>query len=780
MKLTLNSFRGATKPFGLNLNKADRLTILFGENGTGKSTIVDGFDFLFKGTAGSLTNKSLDGKSALPSLASLGATPANVLVAWEENSKTTTATIAKGKPQRGGDSLQTKLRTLRRSDLAGLLEDTPANKYKHIQSFVELERLEAQEIALLEIVKKAKSALPTWQQQAERAEAELRRLQQEHPRPTKQEPVAWARSQSSPPSQGDKIAYTKWQKIFSAMSELMMTEYSFESADELLKKSVTALNDAKATQQSTAQAFASNLADSLPLLEAAQSFLVKHSESDVCPLCLQPKNQAELAAEIAEKLKSLAILRSCQQAVTQATLEHSHAERQLSAARKKLSSDLRSFEKIHGEVAGDINAAPLPAYVSEGSGKEPDGLDASYFTARDAQVSAYEKLSDQALRFINDYDTKETYRRALETNLKSYDQASEEFTRYSYVIDQGEKVREVLRSSRVEYAVEALRQVEGEIARLYSSIHPGEHLENIRLMMHPDRRGSLEIKGSAFSEENIPPQAYYSESHLDTLALCIFIALEKKAGAENTLFLVDDAISSVDEAHLERLYDLLLEEATHFKHVIITSHYQPLRHKWKWGRLTQSKARLIELAPWTQEGGLSVQKGCENEIALLRRRLAEGDDASGIAGKSGIILEHLLDYLSGIYAWNLPRLTGPGRGWTLDQYLSRVPTRLAPVLRAEHFADGAETPVKVIEIGPLLADIRSIFHTRNIIGAHYNELAAQFNSLAEAMDLGRKTLALAEALTSPDGELPTCRRNGSCWKIRGSEILRLHPLTVPS
>ena len=200
MKLTLNSFRGATKLFGLTFKKDHHLTILFGENGTGKTTIVDGLDFLFKGTAGSLANKSLDGKSALPALASLGAGPAQVLVAWEEDSKTTTATLAKGKHLRGGAPLATKLRTLRRSDLAGLLEDTPANKYKHIQSFVELERLESQEIVLLDIAKKAKAALPNWQQQAERAVAELQRLQAEHPHHSKQDPITWARSQSIPPS----------------------------------------------------------------------------------------------------------------------------------------------------------------------------------------------------------------------------------------------------------------------------------------------------------------------------------------------------------------------------------------------------------------------------------------------------------------------------------------------------------------------------------------------------------------------------------------------------
>ncbi len=780
MKLTLNSFRGATKPFGLTFKKDHHLTILFGENGTGKTTIVDGLDFLFKGTAGSLANKSLDGKTALPTLASLGASPAQLLVAWEEDSKTSTATLAKGKLQRGGAPLETKLRTLRRADLAGLLEDTPADKYKHIQSFVELERLEGQEIALLDIVKKAKSALPNWQQQAERSTAELQRLQAEHPHPSKQNPVTWARALSAPPSAAEKIAYEKWQNFFSEILSLVTVEDTFEERAAAFNEAVDELNVAETKQEASAREFASDLADSLPLLEAAQAFLTKHTDTDLCPLCLQPKDPEALASEIGAKLQTLAALRECQRVVNQATQDHSLATRQFNSARKSLADFLASVSKIHGEVAEERKAHPLPDYIVAFAAKTAEELDASYIANRDAQQNSFQTLYDQASRVLDDYNTKETYRRALETNLKAYDQASEEFSRYSFVIEQGEATREVLRSCRVEFAEAALRQVEGEIARLYSSIHPGEHLENIRLLMHPDRRGSLEIKGNAFSEVDIPPQAYYSESHLDTLALCIFIALEKQAGAANTLFLIDDAISSVDEAHLERLYDLLLEQAAHFKHVIITSHYQPLRHKWKWGRLTQSKAGLVELAPWTQEGGLNVQKGCENEIALLRRRLEEGDDASGIAGKSGIILEHLLDYLSGIYGWNLPRLTGPGRGWTLDQYLSHIPKRLAPLLKAEHFEDGSENPVKVVEIGPLLADIRSIFHTRNIIGAHYNELAAQFNSLAEAMDLGRRTLALAEALTSPDGELPTCRRNGSCWKIRGSELLRLHPLTTPT
>ena len=42
-KLELNAFRGATKPFELPFHSSKKLTMVFGENGTGKSTIADAF-----------------------------------------------------------------------------------------------------------------------------------------------------------------------------------------------------------------------------------------------------------------------------------------------------------------------------------------------------------------------------------------------------------------------------------------------------------------------------------------------------------------------------------------------------------------------------------------------------------------------------------------------------------------------------------------------------------------------------------------------------------------
>ncbi|OAN51139.1 AAA family ATPase [Magnetospirillum moscoviense] len=56
---SLSAFRGASTPFRLEFEKGKKLTLIYGENGTGKTTICDGFEFLADGRVGSLDDKGL-------------------------------------------------------------------------------------------------------------------------------------------------------------------------------------------------------------------------------------------------------------------------------------------------------------------------------------------------------------------------------------------------------------------------------------------------------------------------------------------------------------------------------------------------------------------------------------------------------------------------------------------------------------------------------------------------------------------------------------------------
>ena len=57
--LTLTAFRGSAATFTLDFEKNKKLTLIYGENGTGKTTICDAFEFLAFERIGSLENRGM-------------------------------------------------------------------------------------------------------------------------------------------------------------------------------------------------------------------------------------------------------------------------------------------------------------------------------------------------------------------------------------------------------------------------------------------------------------------------------------------------------------------------------------------------------------------------------------------------------------------------------------------------------------------------------------------------------------------------------------------------
>ena len=69
--IKLSYFRGATRPLQIDFDTRKSMVMVFGENGTGKSALVDALDFVFNRNCGSLKEKSSTNiKSHLPALGS--------------------------------------------------------------------------------------------------------------------------------------------------------------------------------------------------------------------------------------------------------------------------------------------------------------------------------------------------------------------------------------------------------------------------------------------------------------------------------------------------------------------------------------------------------------------------------------------------------------------------------------------------------------------------------------------------------------------------------------
>ena len=73
----------------------------------------------------------------------------------------------------------------------------------------------------------------------------------------------------------------------------------------------------------------------------------------------------------------------------------------------------------------------------------------------------------------------------------------------------------------------------------------------------------------------------------------MFLALAKHFIDANTVVVLDDVVTSIDQAHMERFMNLLHDEAANFNQLIITTHYRPWRDRYRYAKGPAANVQLI-------------------------------------------------------------------------------------------------------------------------------------------------------------------------------------------
>jgi hypothetical protein len=155
---------------------------------------------------------------------------------------------------------------------------------------------------------------------------------------------------------------------------------------------------------------------------------------------------------------------------------------------------------------------------------------------------------------------------------------------------------------------------------------------------------------------------------------------------------------------------MIYQEAKHFRHRILTTHYRPWKEKFRWGLLKSGQCQFIELAQWSATNGLSLSGSSSSDIVRLRVMLAEvAPDCQLVCAKAGVVLESLLDYLTQLYECRVPRRAG-GR-YTLGDLLPAIDGKLRQALRVEEQQIDTQTGeicYRVHALAPLLEQLTTI------------------------------------------------------------------------
>lgn len=769
-QITIEHLRGSVIPFTLPFEKGKKLSVIYGENGSGKSTICDAFDFIGNGKVGSLENRGLGKTNKY--WQSVGKKPKDVSVVLQTVSAkpakldTCTAAIGTGGVLVNPETLRPKVEVLRRSQILALIEAKPGERYAAISRFIDVSGVEASEATLRDLIRDLS-------QNREIAVARVREnldaLIQFWESAGKQgkDYLTWAITESKKDVSSSTAELDALNKLQNAFSRLTDYPPQWATADQAVKKAETATALAKKKTDDCAQNIAADAGETMNILEAASSYFHKHPAPAACPLCESAEKVNGLGQRIKQRLESFSALQSALQEQKVADRQLQQALQQRELLKNNAKGHVQGFEKAIGnfEWSSDMKfpAEPAPEEIS----------------SLGAWLKNFENLPLYWKKFEVAMQDQKQFLTTLKQALRTFQDNAKAQKELDVLLPRLSKALEIVEEERRKFTDEILSKIADEVGRVYEIVHPGEGLNKISLELDPNKRASLEIGAEFCGQTGAPPQAYFSDSHLDTLGLCVFLALAALDGPEKTILVLDDILASVDEPHVERLIEMLYAEAIKFRHCIISTHYRPWKQKLRWGWLKNGQCHFIELTKWTDKNGLTLIRSVP-DAERLRQLLAEGPpDSQLVCAKAGIILEAALDFLTQLYECSCPRRAGGL--YTLGDLLPCINKKLRQALEVELLTgkDGAGNPVyQKKSLTPILDELTRIAQARNVFGCHFNQLS--FDLLdADAIGFGKNVLELIDILADPDAGWPRNDKSGKYWSNSG-ETRRLYPLQQPT
>jgi hypothetical protein len=762
-QLTIQHLRGSVTPFSILFEKGKKLTIVYGENGAGKSTICDAFEFLGKGKVGSLENRGLGKTNRY--WQTVGKTPADVSVSLETVDSTCRATIGKSGVAVMPPDARPRVEVLRRSQILSLIEATPGDRYVAISRFVDVSSVETSEAALRQLIRDLTDSRKVAVAVVQENEDAIDKFWEAAGKPSKN-PLVWAEAESTRETDALESEIGALGALQTAYNRLTDYPKRLSSAELVLKTAQESLSGAKKRAEESLVSISQDAGEVVGVLQAARAYLTKHPSPAVCPLCESSEKTTDLADRIAQRLRNFSSLQTAQTQTNSAEQAVQRAEQQVHALKESARQHSADFEKCRaaGALANDV---ALPASSTP---EDPSAL-ASWLSAtahlpgewKKAEVARYDKK-----QFVS------TLRKALKTWRDNTQQQKE----LDHLLPRLQRSLEIVEEERRRFTDNILAAIAGEVGRLYEAVHPGEGLNKISLELDPKKRASLEI-GASFCGLNTSPQAYFSDSHLDSLGLCVFLALSALDQPEKTILVLDDVLASVDEPHVERLIEMLYSEAMRFRHCLITTHYGPWKHKLRWGWLKTGDCQFVELAKWSNHNGLTVIQTVP-DIDRLRLLLAEPHpDPQLVCSKAGFILEAALSFLTLLYECAVPRK--PEERYTIGDLLPAINKRLRQALKVDVLTgvDAAgNSSYKIVSLTPIINELTRVAEARNVLGCHFREISFEMLE-SDALLFGEKVLALMEVLTDPDAGWPRNGKSGEYWATAG-ETRRLYPLRRPS
>ncbi len=372
-------------------------------------------------------------------------------------------------------------------------------------------------------------------------------------------------------------------------------------------------------------------------------------QNDYCPLCQQEKNKIELIQELNERIEELEQLagekRQLDELGDELKQQVQSNIRTIESLLKEKRFKNEEYEKLNKQIEGFKKS--LNEFTEELKKK---------FTAKLAEPSEIKIDKIELAKFVQHAKvTSKALTDSKSSNIKfqiytKLFQASTAYIAYQRI----EKEQDVLTKQQVtleliyedfikrqeEALNEFLAMFSQDINDYYTTMNPNEKVKNIKLvpLKKNDEMVGITIEYSFFDETKTPPIAYLSESHINCLGLSFFLASVKAFNKENEFFILDDVISSFDRSHRARFAKLLADKFSDYQVILLT-------HEKEFFELVSSDVKSrgwsIKNFTWSKESGTGVEKGTHGLEERIHKKFEE-KNTDGLGNDIRVYTENVM------------------------------------------------------------------------------------------------------------------------------------------
>jgi hypothetical protein len=667
-KLIAEGFRAFAdrKEFDLSVGSRAVNVCIFGENGTGKSSIADAIEFLTseKGTVERLGEKPSENQAGNAALLHRGTAkknrPGKVTVECCDGRTLARAVSTLAKPEKlptdiaGVVTVAPVPFLLRFTEMRRFVADRKGKeRYEQLARWIGLERLTEIQDALTAIEGKL--------QKTNRAEAK-----EEHARALTKlttgvvktwnevDVCTWLNEVRLSPTTVRVKSAKELEQVAKDLADLRAAEEqrasvdnirdyradvkSFVESDAAARYENAAIVYGQAVEYEQATRSAIDVAPLREVWRTTRAFLGA-SNALSCPSCFRDFDENTTRTAVLDRLDaSLAQLESVEK-----------AEAARKDARSTLLSSVRALDKTaRGVPAAPAALAPDAQVFDSRLSVLRDSAEAWLATTADAQISvpsfagAIEEahragdelvarcerwIEEAAQRTIPPFEEIDVGIKRLIEIRDDWSRLVRQETELNRALEQYRAVADVIRKRIHEHITKVLGDLEADVCAIYAVLRKNDADVPVISVRVDEKSMSLVL--DLFGEKEMIPSSYLSDSQLNSLGLALYIASVRKFNRAFAFIVLDDIMSSYDAGHRLNLIEVIRDFLADFQ-IVLTTHDEPFYRQVRAMLNGKNGWKFYRLLPYNFQIGLRFRHDAAT-AEELKRRIDEGESTDVLA-----------------------------------------------------------------------------------------------------------------------------------------------------